>query len=125
MKLKQFSKTYERSHRPMIRLNKKSGLFTFNGQCVEKIGIDPNKDLLRFFQDEDSPKDWFICLSSDSGFKVRVDKAGCKAAFMNNTALVRALIKTLNIPEDCNSFIIGAATELNGVKYWPLLLNKA
>ncbi|WP_407512843.1 hypothetical protein, partial [Elizabethkingia miricola] len=66
MKLKQFSKTYERSNRPMIRLNKKTGLFTINGACVEKIGLDPEKDLLQFFQDEDSPKDWYVCLSTSS-----------------------------------------------------------
>ncbi|EPL7677464.1 hypothetical protein RG089_000599 [Elizabethkingia anophelis] len=124
MKLKQFSKTYERSNRPMIRLNKKTGLFTINGACVEKIGLDPEKDLLQFFQDEDSPKDWYVCLSTSSGYKSRTDKKACKAVFMNSSSLVKELVKTLNIPDDCNCFIIGAATELNGVKYWPLLLNR-
>lgn len=114
MKLRQFTKTYERTQRPMLRFARKSGLVTINKAAVEKIGLNAENHFVQFFQDEDSPKDWYISLGSETGFKVRQDKKDCNAAFMNNSALVKELVTTLSIPEDCNSFIIGGHTEMGG-----------
>lgn len=55
MKLKEFVKTFERSGRPYLRFTK-TGLFTITKPLMHKIGLKP-EDHLKFFQDENNPKD--------------------------------------------------------------------
>lgn len=61
-----------------------------------------------------------MCIADD-GFKLRIKD---NTYFMNNASLLKELKKTLDIPLGCNSFIIGSPSEVDGVNYWPLLLNK-
>jgi len=121
MRLKKFEKVYHRTGRPYFRFYRKTGLFTISKPMIKKIGLMPT-DKLSFFQDEDSPKDWYLCIDQDKGTAIRFKR--CGTCQMNNALLLKELVDSLNIPYDCDSFIIGSPTELNGNKYYPLLLNK-
>lgn len=122
MKLKAFQSTNQRLGRPIIRFSKKTGTITITKSAALKMELSSD-DKVKFFQDEDSPKDWYVSFEKENGLSIRTLKDSGGYIF-NNSGLKNEFVKTLNIPEECNSFIVGSPTVLDGVKYYPLLLNK-
>lgn len=122
MKLKAFVNTRTRPSECTMRMSLKTGLFTFTKSAKEKIGIDAEKDKIMFFQDEESPKDWFVCKSKE-GFTVRTGSDDTTLHF-NASTLKEQLRKTHQSVGTSVLFHIGGETVIDGVNYYPLLLKR-
>ncbi|AQX08003.1 hypothetical protein [Elizabethkingia ursingii] len=114
---------YDRSNgRPLLTVSK-SGKFSISPTMRNKIGYKPGHKI-NFFQEEGIPKNWYITLDYNEGEKIRETQAGKYiATFIQNSGLA-ILMRKLFIIEGVMTFSIGTSTQLQGVDYWPLLLNK-
>jgi hypothetical protein len=83
-------------------------------------------DKIVFLKDEEKPKSWFITLSKDDGFHVQVVKSGkYMSRKFQRKALFEVMSKALTIPDNCNTFLIGSEVKVEGVSYYPLILNRS
>lgn len=92
MKLKCFDTTVAGivSAKPYIRLNAKTGLMGLNASLVRNLKITAG-DRISFYQDESSPKDWYLAKSAE-GFLVRSKD---DSAFVNNAHTAKSIIESL------------------------------
>lgn len=102
----------------------KNGMFTISSSLAELMKFKKGDNIL-FLKNEDKPKDWYICLSKNDGFPVQVTSGKYKSRKFQRKALLHVMKRTLNIPDTCNSFLIGTEVEIEGVSYFPLILNRS
>lgn len=121
MKLKKYIQTQERSGRPLIRLNMRTGLFTITKPAVRKIGGDA-KHCIGIYQDEDCERDFYLTLEKE-GIRLRDDK-NFGALFFNSSGLKGELNRVHKITERTAVFVIGAPTDVDGKLCYPLLYQK-
>ncbi len=78
------------SARPYIRINGKTGLIGFNSTLTRNLNLSKG-DRVSFYQDESSPKDWYLARSGD-GFAVRMKE---ESSSLNNVHTAKSLIESL------------------------------
>lgn len=120
---------------PYAHLNGKNGVIAFSRNASEMIGLT-DKCGISIFQDENSPRDWFVALDNEpQAFKVRKTVGGfC----FNNSGIARRILECIGVPSSAGSNppgrdaskmaaslqIVGNPTEVDGVKYFLLLTAK-
>jgi len=120
---------------PYVHLNGKNGVIAFSRKASEMIGLT-DKCGISVFQDEDSPRDWFVALDSDAqAFKVRKTVSGfC----FNNSGIARRILDCIGVPpsaatnppgRDTSKMaasvqIVVNPTQIDGVNYFLLLTAK-
>lgn len=108
---------------PILTFSKR-GMFSLNSAMAELIKFKKG-DKIVFLKDEEKPKSWFITLSKEEGFHIQVVKTGkYMSRKFQKKALFEVMRKALAIPDTCNTFLIGSEVKIEGVSYYPLLLNK-
>lgn len=124
MKLRKIEvSSHDRSNgRPVLTVSK-SGKFSISPAMREKIGYKKGLKI-NFFQDEEVPKNWYITLNESEGVNIREAMAGKYLTTFIQKATLADTVRRAFGTEEAMLFSIGAATELAGVNYWPLLYNK-
>jgi hypothetical protein len=99
MKLKAFNSENSKcvtEKTPHIRLNLHGGLITLNSGCRDlaklKAGV-----IIEFYQNEESPKDWYFGIS-DKGFKLRAKDKADTFTF-NSSLTVKSILKSAGLTD--------------------------
>ena len=123
MKLKQIFATSSASKAkiaPTVSINYFNGRIRFNFPTVELLELS-DKDRLSFFQDEESPKDWYFMKSKGPGSLPLKVTQNSKALCINNAKLVRPMLRSMGVSNP-TQFLIGEQP-IEG-KYWHILSEK-
>jgi len=107
------------SKTPHIAFSSKSGVFRFNKQAVDLMGLKIN-DQLEFAQDDEKPENWFLTKAKENGFELR-DKNGLT---FNNSQVAGLIVASLNGKangaKNHKIKVIAQPVKLEGKEYWPL-----
>lgn len=76
----------------MVSVNK-NGVIRLNEPAVEYLSMFPGNKI-NFYQDKDSPKDWFIKIEDD-GIVLREKKSYGKGLLLQSASITRDMIKSL------------------------------
>ena len=100
-----------------------AGVFSFSKELITETGLKED-DKLNFYQDEENPRDWFLCAEKEGQLILRsYAKNSSYNTFMaNNSDMAKKLRKSLGLLT-AKSFKVpvGVVNEIEGVKYWPLI----
>ena len=108
---------------PTLTFSRK-GMFSINSAMADLIKLKDD-DQLVFLKDEEKPKNWYVTVSINDGFAIQQTKSGkYLSRKFQKQALFDVMSKALSIPENCNTFSIGPKVEIDGVAYYPLILNR-
>lgn len=129
MKLQEFnvsnSRTKQPKGSPRIRLQS-DGSMTFNTAASALMDIG-KETRVKLFQDNDSPKDWYIRLVvTQDGFPLTKNNARGKTLTFHCRVLADKICESMGVkPNTFRSISIPLAkcVEINGVAYWPMLLS--
>jgi hypothetical protein len=134
MNIKRFNKTNisQRSAfgNPAVYIHS-SGNFCFNQAAAELMGITtpPPDFFVEIIQDEDSPKEWYVALSTaELGFKLRKEKNKDKYNF-NSGIIAKEVLKTLEkttahtSPLTATLNISSEFKEMDGLKLFKIMTN--
>jgi hypothetical protein len=130
MKLTEFNASNSSAVRPerppVIRVNKRAGLISLSKAAVELLGVSVGNGVV-FLQDEDSPRDWFICKSNtDVSFVLRTSDKKKQFDF-NSSVLAKKILSSLQVREEyisCGFMIQKKAVEIDGQKYFLIITAK-
>lgn len=125
MNLKQIKIQSSRMGKSYISLGK-SGTITLSKKAAIITAVEDG-DFLQLHQDEDNPNDWYISISKEEGpIHLRANKLNGTSFMGNNKGIVNTLKKAINMEYETKGIRIpvGQATELDGVKYYPLITVK-
>lgn len=107
---------------PQLTFSRK-GMFSINSAMADLIQLKKDDQLI-FLKDEEKPKNWYVSVCKSGGFSIQTVTGKYTQRKFQNRSLLAVMVKSLVIPESCNTFLIGPSVELEGVRYYPLMLNK-
>ncbi|MCL6101012.1 MAG: hypothetical protein M1292_00755 [Bacteroidetes bacterium] len=123
MKLKQVfaaSSASKAKIAPTVSINYFNGRMRFNAPTVVLLDLKES-DKLAFYQDEESPRDWYFMKSKGVGSLPLKVTQNSKALCVNNAKLVRPMLQSMGISTP-TQFLIGE--ELVEGLYWKILSDK-
>ena len=115
MKLIEYNNLKSRSSEntePLIHVSK-SGIITFNQQLINELKL-VQKRKISFFQDEDSPKDWYIKLDTINGIPLK-EKKNSSILYIQYKNLSDKILESLNSKN--KSLKIRVSTQLHEGMY--------
>ena len=127
MKLKEYNKLTclsVQSKEMVLSIIGKHGFFNFNKNFCTTAGLDANKKVI-IFNDEDNPSDWYCCITTNNnGFNLqRLNSMYCRIKSKTISDLVLKSFG-LNVV-DSQKFLIEDKIEFNGIELYPIKsLNK-
>jgi hypothetical protein len=129
MKLKEFNLDNSKLANPgecTLRVNSKAGLFSFSKEASKLLELD-EKTKVTFHQDEESPTDWYVKVTTEkNGFLLRKKDNVAEHAF-NCTAIAKSILdsikptKTATPHVACGFKISKEPIDIEGEKYWLII----
>lgn len=116
MKLKPFTEQLrvKREPAPTVVMDYRNGRIHFNARTVEMLDLKAGTPI-SFFQDEDSPQDWYFALKELPGCHYLKPSGASQALRAVSGPLVRALLRSRKL-YDNQTFIIGPVKD----GYYPI-----
>ena len=104
-----------------IGINFKTGLFRFNKEACEKIGLKPG-NTVAFHQNEEEEADWFIQVGNPKGFLCRAKENVTSGVLFNNAALSKAIALPFNFEGKSANLKLGTEPiKIDKKTYWPII----
>jgi hypothetical protein len=105
---------------PTVSINYHNGRMRFNVATVELLEFKES-DMLAFFHDRDSPKDYYFMKSKGAGAHPFIRDNNSKGLSINNAKLVRPMLEAMGITRPVQLYI--SEEKVDG-KYWKILSDK-
>lgn len=104
-----------------IRFNRKAGLISLSKAATETIGLKAG-DKVFVINDEERPKDWYVCKTDDeNGFTVRT-KEDTGSADFNCTSVVKHIFETLGIHDAAVGYLVAPESEeVDGMELYAII----
>lgn len=124
MKLKTFNAEtciVKRNGKPTVGINFKMGLFRFNKECCELIGLKEGAKV-SLHQDEEEPTDWYLLVNDEKGFETRRKENVTPGLLFNNSSLAKQIAESTEYEGKSAALAIGKeAVKYEKKLYWPLI----
>ena len=103
-----------------IRLNRSNGSIYISRVLAGTLELKEDEKLI-FANDEDSPKDWYLCKTSDDvGFAVKNDKAGVRFV---NKFLSAKVLDSVKIESNATFLVAKEPINDNGTLYYRIIVS--
>lgn len=106
---------------PTVSICYLNGAIRFNKATVEILGLKKGDNLV-FFQDEDSPADWYFKKSTCGG-SIQLRAQG-NLLYVYCASIARPLLKSREISQESARFYLGDAHQVCGEGYWKILTDR-
>jgi hypothetical protein len=101
-----------------IRINRTNGVIYISKVLMNALKLKENEKLL-FANDEDSPKDWYLCKTNDeNGFVLKNDKTGIR---FTNKYLSAKILDSVKIESNATFLVAKEPVNNNGVLYFKII----
>jgi len=116
MKKKLINRTvqYAKSSKPTVRISR-MGVISFTKGTEDMVGLRKG-GCVEFYQDENSPEDWYLKATTDSGLELRHTSG--KLLVCNSIGTAKAIMNSLKVKENIVRIPVAIEPE-DG--YWALL----
>jgi len=128
MKLKEYNAENSKNivvGAPYIRVVRKSGTISFSKGAIDLMGIGNNSAAV-VSNDEDSPRDWYVCITTsyEPAFKIRYKTAPIGAMF-NCSKIAKNLLDAVGEFKSASLKISKEPISVNGTTYFLIITSKA
>ncbi len=108
---------------PIVGMNSKSGLITFNSQLCDLMGLKEGMKVC-LHQNKKDLSNWYLEISEDKGFKAVPIKSGNGMKF-NTTTVVRDLFKSIDFEEKMRKMSVSQTPLHSGDKKLFFIITKS